>query len=135
LRIRDFVAFIGVFGLCNIIVKFEKAREWIAVALLLFVIICYGIYLLQSYSLGLNYAIKYSQYINQVQAIQSLYLFGKLGLIAFTIVESGILLGYVRSGMFSPKEFLYLLTIVIVTNLLVYVIISIIYEYANAIIG
>ena len=112
----------------------SKASEYIAVALCLFVILCYGVYLLQVFFLGLNYALEYSQYINQVQAISSLYLFGKLGLLVFAAVQSLILLGFVRSRKIEPKHFFYLLALIIVSNLLLYAFISYLYGYFSTLV-
>lgn len=104
--------------------QFLKASEWMTVVLCLLVIVCYGIYLLQVYTSAINYALRYSQYINQTHTLASLYLFGKLGLIAFTMIESGILLGYKKSRVVKLKEFFYLMALILISNLSAYALIS-----------
>jgi len=112
-----------------------KISNWVKVTLILFVVFCYGIYLIQIFRSALSYSLQYSEYITQVQALSSLFLFGKFGLIAFTIVESVILFSYQRSGLFRFKGFLYLLTSVVLGNLGIYFILSILYNYATSILG
>ncbi len=111
--------------------KRSRAGEWITVTLCLFVAVCYGLYLLQGLMAGISYALKYNQYANQ--AFSSLYLFGKLGLIVFSTVESGILLVYLRSGMIDLQEFLYFVAFIIASSFLAYVLISYLYGYVNTI--
>ena len=132
--------------MCDILVKLPKQQvvestvgrlkgsKWVTVTLLFLAIICYMFYLAQNFRSAINYAMKYRQFINQFQALASLYLFGRLGLFAFAIVEFGLLLGFVRSGLFSLKEFLYLLVFVIASNFLAYIALSFIYDYAADII-
>ena len=116
------------------IVQHPKANEFMTVVLCLFVIVCYGTYLLLELSSVVGFAFKFNRTINEIQVLESLYLFGKLGLITHAIVESGILLIYVRSETIRLNQLIYLLTLVIISNLLIYAIVTHLYEYAITII-
>lgn len=113
----------------------SRVAEWASVALCLFAVACYGIYLSQLLGSSLSLASEYSQYVNLSQVLESLYLFGRVGLVAFAIVESAVLFRYTRSGSIGFKRFIiYLLAFVAVSNLLAYVFISYLYGYATTII-
>ena len=111
----------------------SKFSKWLTVTLCLFAIIGYGIYLFQLFRSSLSFASKYSQYMNLIQILELLYLFGKLGLVAFAMVESIILVRYVKSGSMGFKQSIYFLILVIISNLLIYFFMS--YLYRNAYTG
>ena len=110
--------------------KSVKTHELMTAALCLFVAGCYGIYVIQSFWTALSFSGKYGQYINQLNAFASLYLFGKFGLIVDTAIEVVILFKYKKSRMINRQEFLYFLMFVVLSNLLAYAIVSYIYEFA-----
>lgn len=114
--------------------QLSKAWRWLPFALCLFVSTSYGIYLLQSYRSALSFASIYNQYISEAQTAATLYFYGKLGLVAFTIVESGSLLWYFKSGAIAVRQFAFLVVLVIVSNLAIYASISYLYGYATTII-
>lgn len=115
--------------------KSLRISEWASVILCLFAVVCYGIYLSQLLGSSLGFAAKYGQYMNLDQTLESLYLFGRIGVVSFAIVESAVLFLYVRSGAIDIKRFIiYLLAFVAVSNLLAYVFISYLYSYATTII-
>ena len=110
-----------------------STSKWIPVTLCVFVLVCYGIYLLQSFRSALVFASMYARYIGVRQVATSLYQFGKVGLIAYTFIESGILLSYLKGRMTHLRQFMGLLALVIVLNLAIYIFISYLYEYTTLI--
>ena len=114
--------------------QLSKISKGMPITLCSLVIVCYGIYLLQSFRSALSFAFNYNQDINVVQVTASLYFFGKLGLSVHATIESGILLGYVMSKIIAPRQFMYLLVLVIISNLVIFFFVSNLYEYAITII-
>ena len=112
-----------------------KLSKWMPILLCLFAFSCYGIYLLQNLTYVLSYASEYLQYEYQLQAVQLLYFFGRIGLIIYAIVESIILIGYLKIGSITFREFRYFIIMVIFTNLIAYVIITYVYGNVTSILG
>ena len=100
--------------------------------LCLFVIACYGFYVFGLFQSSLNLLYKYNQYFDLVSTLESLYSFGKFGIVAFAAVESFLLFRYLRSGSIGYKTFVCLLAAVVVLNSLLYGLISYVYGYVRA---
>ena len=100
----------------------------IPISLCLFAVVCYGVYLIMNLESGLIFVSEYSSYISQLETLDSLYLFGKMGIGVYAIVEGIILIGYLKSGVLSSQEFLLFIIVVIITDLIGYVIVSYLYE-------
>ena len=113
--------------------QLSKTSTWTPVTLCVFVLVCYGIYLLQSFRSALVFASMYARYIGVRQVVTSLYQFGKVGLIVYTFVESGILLSYLKGRMTHLRQFMGLQALVLISNLAIYFFISYLYEYTTLI--
>ncbi|UCH01459.1 MAG: hypothetical protein JSV20_06195 [Candidatus Bathyarchaeota archaeon] len=105
--------------------------EWKTLALYLFVFSCYGIYLLQIFWSSLTFAARLGNYETLKPVIDSLYLSGKIGLVAFALIESTLIVLNIKRGKIRRKWFLILSSLVACSNLLAYVIISHLYRYVT----
>ena len=115
--------------------RYLKSSDWISVILCLFAVFGYGVYLLQLFIYSLNIASNYNQFMNLSQVLESLYAFGKFGVIGFAVVESVMLLNYLRFKVVGfTRLIIYSLIFITISNLLVYLFISYLYGYAIAII-
>ncbi|MFQ6076125.1 MAG: hypothetical protein ACE5Z5_08330 [Candidatus Bathyarchaeia archaeon] len=112
-----------------------EAGQWITLALCVFVIACYGAYLWQLYRSSLIFASKFGDHVDMIQLLESLYYFGRLGIVAFAMAESLVVCWCLRSGSINFRRFLYLIIIVVVSNLLAYATVTHLYHYASIILG
>jgi len=105
--------------------------EWKTLALYLFVFACYGIYLLQIFWSSLTFAVRLGNYETLKPVIDSLYFSGKIGLVAFALIESTLIALNIKRGRIRRKWFLILSSLVACSNLSAYVIITHLYRYVT----
>ena len=113
----------------------SRISTWTSVGLCLFVVVCYGIYLSELLGSSLRLASKYSQFVELGHTLESLFVFGKIGITAFAIVELVVLFRYVRSSTISHKRVVFYFMALIISNLLAYIFVSYLYGYGITIIG
>lgn len=99
--------------------------------LCIFLITCYGFYIFGLFQSSLGLLHKYDQYFDLPSTLNSLYSFGKFGILAFSVVESLLLLGYLKSGAIDRRGFIYMILAIVVFNLLIYGLVSYIYGYVK----
>ncbi|MDQ1280065.1 MAG: hypothetical protein QG670_1327 [Thermoproteota archaeon] len=109
----------------------RKLDAIMPLVLCVFLIACYGFYIFSLFQSSLGLLHKYDQYFDLLSTLNSLYSFGKFGISVFAVVESLLLINYLKSGTISRRSFVYLMLAVVVFNLLIYSLVSYLYGYVK----